>query len=133
MTRVITIATAAVNLITLSHPSIDLVKIDIYRLQRTQTHPYPSVTCYVLCVQDGHRVHRKSRDPVTLPWPRCVIVALRDDSEHCPRAACRYIKSGSYGQTLQLKIASRVHGKFSDKINLIDMILTNFVTISYNL
>jgi len=78
--RIFTIATAAVDLITLSHPSIDLVNIDIYRLQRTQTHPYPSVTCYVLCVQDGHRVHSKSRDPVTLPWPLCVIVALRDNS-----------------------------------------------------
>jgi len=69
LTRVFTIATAALNLFTLSHPSIDLVGIDIYRLQRTQTHPYPSVTCYVLCVQDGHRVHRKSREPATLPWP----------------------------------------------------------------
>lgn len=80
MTRVFTIATAVANLITLSHPSIDFVSIDIYRLQRTQTHPYPSVTCYVLCVQDGELVHRKSRDPLTLPWPRCVIVALRDYS-----------------------------------------------------
>ena len=79
MTGVFTIATAAVNLITLSHPRIDLVNIDIYRLQQTQTHPYPSVTCYVLCVQDDRRVHRKSRDPVTLPWPRHVIVASRDN------------------------------------------------------
>jgi hypothetical protein len=79
LTRVFTIATAAVNLFTLSHPSIDLVDIDIYRLQRTQTHPYPSVTCYVLCIKDGDRVHRKSREPATLPWPRCVIVALRDN------------------------------------------------------